>query len=341
MTKELDRRFRHVGRIKRSWGTTHKPTIRAMEQMMDGLFARGRLDILRSIQDRTYTPLEVYDAWRVNELERLPTAATLAPLKETFEKWIAKKECSESHRLSLAQSLRHLTSGTASTSLAVAGLPAVLSALRDRFQGKHPRSFNLARAAAQAFVKSTLKRSHPIYSAITDIEPLRVTSTRVSHPLTVEEVAGLAEKLSAGHSRNAWGMFLTGMGPSEFWGYWNIGVDRIHVSGTKREGRDRDIPLIRRVSAPYATPKAFAEALKHVDGNLATPYDFRRSYANMLEAAGIPRTRRRLYMGHGKKDVTDLYEKHEVAAFLAEDAEKLRRVVGAVDTGLLELVKRA
>jgi hypothetical protein len=31
-----------------------------------------------------------------------------------------------------------------------------------------------------------------------------------------------------------------------------------------------------------------------------------------------------MYMGHGAKDVTDLYEEHEVTAFLVEDATKLR-----------------
>ena len=42
-----------------------------------------------------------------------------------------------------------------------------------------------------------------------------------------------------------------------------------------------------------------------------------------MESAGIPRTRRKLYLGHGAADVTDLYERHEVEAFLLEDAKKL------------------
>jgi len=51
-----------------------------------------------------------------------------------------------------------------------------------------------------------------------------------------------------------------------------------------------------------------------------------------LEAASIPRTRRRIYLGHGAGDVTDLYEAHEVAAFLVEDAERLQRYL-AHDSG--------
>jgi hypothetical protein len=43
-----------------------------------------------------------------------------------------------------------------------------------------------------------------------------------------------------------------------------------------------------------------------------------------MEAAGIPRTRRQLYLGHGAKDMTDLYERHEVDAFLLSDGAKLR-----------------
>ena len=42
-----------------------------------------------------------------------------------------------------------------------------------------------------------------------------------------------------------------------------------------------------------------------------------------MEEAGISRTRRRLYRGHGPKDVGDLYEEHEVRAFLGEDRELL------------------
>lgn len=337
MTKELDRRFRRVGRIKRSWGTTHKPTIKLMEAMMGGLFERGYLDILRGLQNNTYTPLEVWDAYRVNDLARLPTARTIVPLVSTMREWIAAKRCSEEHRASLRQSLRYIES-TAKVSATVNDLPGVIQRLDATLPDS---SFNKARSAAQAFLRSTLKRSHPLWIAVTDIEPHTVTTTRKPHPLGVDEIQALAGELSVGHARNAWGMFLSGMGPKEYWGKWHNGVDRIHISGTKREGRDRDVPLIYRISTPYATPKAFAEALKHVDSNLATPYDLRRSYANLLEAAGIIRARRKMYLGHGKKDVTDLYERHEVAAFLQGDAEKLRSFVGATEQPGLQLVTTA
>jgi integrase len=75
--------------------------------------------------------------------------------------------------------------------------------------------------------------------------------------------------------------------------------------------------------------KVFRAELSKASGETVRPYDLRRTYANWLEAAGVPRTRRKMYMGHGASDVTDLYERHEVERFLAEDAERLRRFVGA------------
>jgi integrase len=74
--------------------------------------------------------------------------------------------------------------------------------------------------------------------------------------------------------------------------------------------------------------RTFENKVRERSGGSVTVYDLRRTYANWLEAAGIPRTRRRMYLGHGARDVTDLYESHEVKAFLVEDAAKLRRFVG-------------
>ena len=62
-----------------------------------------------------------------------------------------------------------------------------------------------------------------------------------------------------------------------------------------------------------------------------TPYDLRRTYMKWLELAVIPRTRRRLYMGHGAKDVSDLYETYEVTEFLIADAKKIRIALGLVE----------
>lgn len=332
MTTYLDRRFRGVGRIKKATGTEHKPTIRLLSAMLTGLFERGRLDILKSIQKGELSPLQVWEFYRINELEKLPTAQTMGDLSQKMYAWIEDKECSDAHRRSLHQSLRHILA-VAKRSVAVADLPELLTTLRAQMKGDtHARSFNLSKAAAQAFLKSTLKRSHSLYHEVTAIEPLKVTAKRTKHPLTPEEFAALTEAMPARARAVAVAMAYTGMGWSEYTGHWNVHPDRIQIFGTKRKGRKRLIPTPPRfphvVTMSY---KVFRAELAKASGGTVRPYDLRRTYANWLEAAGVPRTRRKMYLGHGASDVTDLYERHEVERFLAEDAERLRRFVGATE----------
>jgi integrase len=347
VTIYLDRRFRQVGRIKKAAGTDHKPTVTRLNEMLTGLFERGRLDILRGIQSGQYSPLQVYDAYRLDELHKLPTAASLALLEPAMKDWIAKaewrgKNISEDHRRSLNQSLRNL--------LAVAGgrptvgdLPKLVARYRTKAkENDQAQSFNKARSAAQAFLRSTLKRSHALYAEISDIETLAVTPKFAKRPQTVEQMRELVKALGANHGPSAWAMAVTGMGPNEYWGKWHIDSDRIHIDGTKRRARVRDVPLIERIARPYATKEAFAERLIQI-GAPATPYDFRRTYANWMEKAKIDRTNRRLYMGHKAKDVTDLYEDHALLTrILNEDAEAMRKYIGsATDAASLRLEKTA
>lgn len=123
-------------------------------------------------------------------------------------------------------------------------------------------------------------------------------------------------------------MAVTGMGPKEYWGEWELQPDRIAIHGTKRAGRDRVVPRVGDVVRPKRGYQPFRVALAEASKSTVRPYDLRRSFATWLEASGIPRTRRRLYMGHGAKDVTDLYEHVQVAAYLEEDAGLLRRFLG-------------
>jgi integrase len=338
VTTYLDRRFRGVGRIKRAAGTEHKPTIRLLNAMLTGLFERGRLDILKSIHKGDLTPLQVWEYYRINELEKLPTAQTMGQLEAKMSAWINDKECSEAYRLTLRQTLRDLLSVSPRTPT-VADLPDLLEAWRKKRQAdKKAVSFNRAKAHVQSFIRSTLKKSHPLYHAVTGVEVLKVSEKRGRHPLTVDEFLAVYRTMclsSSKAARIAWVMVNTGMGWSEYQGRWNLAPDRVAIFGTKRKGRNRAVPrIVSFVGMGQREPlsyKVFRAELAKASGGTVTPYDFRRTYANWLEAAGVPRTRRKMYLGHGASDVTDLYERHEVERFLAEDAERLRRFVGATD----------
>ncbi len=296
---------------------------RATRSMLRALFEDGRLDILRGIRDGHLGFLQVYDAYQRRALGELPAGDTLPTLATTMATWIASvPEYSAKHLENLETARRLFEKHKADATLA--DLPRVLDELRLTYGAQHPRSFNLARAAALAFVRATLKKSHPLWLAVSAVEPRKVTPSAPGQPLTPHAMLGLfphpeSDRIDA----VAWGMVTTGMGSKEYWGAWEIKTDRIHVKGTKRAGRVRDVPLVRAPAVPRLSRDRFEKLFRLRLKGSVTPYDLRRTYVRWLESAGVPRTRRKLYMGHAASDVTDLYERHEIASFLVEDAQKL------------------
>lgn len=328
-TLVIDKNFKGVGRIRKATGTTNPTLRRKMARMLDALRDDARLDLLLAIQAGSLSLMEVFAAYQAHELDKLPTAATAKPLAEAMKAWIdglqAPEQISKKHKESLETSRRYLAARSDAT---INDLPDVLEGLRESLGAKHPRSFNLCLAAASRFVRAKFKRSHPLYSAVRAVETLKEPAKRKRHPLTPDELSSLFPSPESDPTDAVvWGMVITGMHAEEYWGRWHVKADRIHIAGTKRGGRVRDVPLVARPAVPRVHRRTWEDKFRERTSAL-TPYDLRRSYANWLESAGIPRTRRKLYMGHGATDVTDLYERHEVAAFLVEDAKKLTDFLG-------------
>lgn len=336
----LDRRVPGVGRIKRASGTTHAPTFRRLNEMIDGLRETGRLDLLRAIKGGRLTPLEVWDAYRVGQLARLPDAEQLAGLRAAMDAWLAGVDASANHRSTLKSSVAHLARA-AGAGATVGDLPRALRALRETMRAT-PRAFNYCRSAAQAFARDTAGRHSRLWLEVSGVEPLRVRARRKTRPVTPPELVVIAralDRLHPGAGATAWALALTGMRPgSEYWGKsrkgapavkgpWEDRGDRIHVEGTKTEAAVRDIPRVAAVAPPACWEGKFGRLLREATGGAVQPYDLRRSFASWMEAAGVPRTRRRLYLGHAAGDVTDLYERHEVEAYLAADARVLAAYV--------------
>lgn len=333
-TLGIDRTFRGVGRIKKATGSSNPAIRRKMSRMLTALYDDGRLDVLRAIRDGDVTLMEVLDAYTRKTLAALPMGATAKNLADAFAAWRDRlrvpDDYSDDHVRAMSSTITHLRA--IKPHAMVADAPAVLEALRDTLGARAPRSYNLTRAHVLAFVRATMKRSHPLWMAVAAVEPRKVTPSKAKRPLSVPQMQNFfpapdTDALDA----LAWTMATTGMHAKELWGAWDVRADRVHILGTKRKGRVRDVPLVRVPASPTMHPRTFANRLRERTGAQVAPYDLRRTYANWLEAAGIPRTRRRLYMGHGARDVTDLYEVHEVAAFLHDDADKLRALVG-IDT---------
>lgn len=344
-TLVIDRTFKGVGRIKKATGTLNPAVRRKISRMLTALFDDGKLDVLRAIRDGDISMMETYEAYQRHALDRLPTGGTAKLLRAAFDAWVNQlqvpSDCSADHIRSLGCSAKEFTK--AKKKATVAELPAVLERMRNTVGLQYPRTFNLARAHALAFVRSTLKRSHPLWSAVAAVELRKVPATKQRRPLTVVQMRGFFPAPATDPvDAIAWSMATTGMHQKELWGEWENQGTHIRVVGTKREGRVRDIPLVMAPVVPSMHRRTFEDKLRERTSRAIVPYDLRRTYANWMESAGIPRTRRRMYLGHGASDVTDLYEQHEVAAYLLEDRAKLRAHIGTdLDVAGLRLVKEA
>ncbi len=322
----IDRRFRHVGRIKRSSGTLHLRTFRRVNEMLTTLHEMGRLDLLRAIRDGHLSPLAVWDAFRVGELERLPSAEMVGKLAAALDTFVETVKAGERHRASLKSSVKHLKHAAGDVAT-IADLPWALKKLRE-ILSEHPRAFNLARSAAQTFARERAGRRSRLWVDVSNVAMLEEIGRQRGHPVMPKELAAFCEKLAPNEAEMAWTMATTGMGPAEYWerlgGSWSDEGSHVRVRGTKREGRDRSVPRMRAPTRPVCWEGKFRELLSEASNGALQPYDLRRTYAHWMELARIPRTRRRLYLGHGKRDVTDLYEWHEVQTFLADDGATLR-----------------
>lgn len=183
ITLILDRNFRGVGRVKLRTGTTLPAVRKKMNGMLDDVLNQGRLDVLRALRDRKIWLMELLDLWQRKALDQVPTGETAQLLAPAMKRWIAAAQVSESHRRSLRVSLRTFQREKANA--LVADLPMLLDRLRETRRVAHPRSFNLCRSAASAFVRATLKRSHPLYLAVLAVEGVSNAPQNQHHPLTV------------------------------------------------------------------------------------------------------------------------------------------------------------
>lgn len=311
-TYVLDRQFRGVGRVRRASGTTNRRQYDALNAMLSELYQRGRLDVLSSIADGRLSPMEVWALRQMHGLEGIPKPEAAVGL-EKMERWAETFRCSDKHRENIDSAVKALIE-EAQESERVGDLPAILR--RYRAQAK-PRMFNVVRAATQAFLRDTFGKRHEFYLGVCDVPPLPYRARRVQ-PADVGDIEKLPEALRP----MAWSMLVTSMGPGEYWGRWQQMIDRVLVFGTKRVHRERVVPKVLDLAPPIVHRRTFGDAFKEATGK--TPYSLRHAFAHIAELAGIPKSRRDIYMGHDSRAVPDSYLWHEVEPHLIPDGKAMR-----------------
>lgn len=307
-----------VGRIAVRSGTYHKPTISDMRAMLKAFRAQGRWDLLLAVRDLTVTPLYCLTLWRQNRLTAIPEARTIPPFKPVAEAWAEGRE-SPGHRRACKATFRRLPEGT------IGDLPKLLASVRDKWTH---RTWNMAREHVSAFLRDELGTGHPAYRKVRELRPWPKSERKAGRPRTVEEARGIAERLGGLAGRMWWTMCITGMRNIEYWGEgWEERTTATAIPTAKKRGKFRLVPRLGPAIRPAMGERWFRRKLaKAAPG--ATIYDARRSYARWMEEAGIIKTNREAYMGHGPRTVGDLYTMGELPGQLEADRAKMRAYIG-------------
>lgn len=327
-TPRLHYRFPGVGLIRVSAGTSDPAIVADLASMLRRLYGVGRLDLLEAIRDRKVKPLEVFSNYRKLDPEWLPTPEGMLPLAGALD-WAKRRKSAETRQGYRSLLTRFLAACPPDAQLGQA--PGLLGAYRD---AAAPVAFNRLRMALRGYVSAVTPRNHPLRWQLAAVEPNR-ERPRHATPFPVRELALLAQRMGK-HGPMVWTLALTGMRRAEYWGPWVVREPAVLVPGVKKRQETRVVPYVGLAEKPGVQYRAFLTALKAAaPGRIL--HDLRATAAHLWEEARVPRTRRKQYLGHSAADVTDGYERHEVEAYLREDAGRVRDYlrVELVEAGLV------
>ena len=322
----IDRLFPGVGRVRRASGTTDKRTFRDIDTMLTTFSMQSRHDILEAVRDGKLKPTVALTWFKRNAIDKIPTADVLPLLGDTWDEWVRALGQSPSHKVSLKKTRRALAIGPEDI---LNDLPERLSVYR---LTAPPYSANQARVHVQAFLRDRLGRSHRLWVAVKYMAPATKPKVPARPILSVDEVRRLVVQLGEKAGAAAWSLAAMGMIPKEYWqdGFEEL-PDRIRIHGAKRSGRERDVMRWTRVVPPPLGFSTFRKKLSVVSGKRVRPTDFRRCFARWIEEAGIFEMNQRAYMGHGARNMSQLYKLGEVSGQIEADAAKLRAYANEPD----------
>jgi hypothetical protein len=320
-----------VGRIKKQSGVFTKGERDELVAMLKTLPKQGNVALVQDIQAGRRGLLDVYPHYVAGTLAQLQGPQDDAALAPILEPWLDTAQCADGTRENRRAAFRTLQADRRRAYL-LRDLPEMVQSYKAECERDHyPRAFNIARTAVQAFLRDCVGKRKPLTLAVADIEQLKERK-KGRKGLALADAIAVRDGLGGAAGRVWWSMVLTGMGPKEYFtDGWQVLADRVHINGEKTEYRGRDVPLVDYPVRPEIKRTGFNSAIRRYSiaaGITFNPYQARKSFTRWMEEARVPRARRVAYLGHSAADVQDAYELYEIDAYLREDAERMRALIG-------------
>lgn len=365
VTKRIDRVFPGVGRIAIFSGTTHAGTFKRINAALTGLAQTGKIEILAGVRDGKYTPLVVLHYYERGQLDKLPTTETAAGLASSFRSFAETHEASTAYRADLMTSSRKIDDA-AKKGTPVADAAKVLRTLKATMRAT-PVAFNKLRAHVLAFASEIQGKYTPLWNEIAGVPRFKkleteTVKTKQRRPLTVVELdlvcaafkdwpvfGGRRGEANKGREKTvkrtiyaadlvamARTLATTGMRPIEYWqrdgSSWDDRETHVWVQGKKTRAARRPtfrVAPARPVCSEQFFRDRFADACEAALREGLDAYSLRRTFATWCESARVEESRRKAYMGHGPKTVTDIYLQTNVLPFVQRDAAQVMQWVAA------------
>lgn len=189
-TLRIDKHYAGVGRIALASGATTKEGFKKRLAMLDGLYDKGRLDVLRAIKEGAVNVTESLDAYRRDALDELtgPGKVLLQNLWETIEGWSprarkkrpAPKPKTVGRYKSAFKALK--TKGPLGDHATVGDLGRVNWGRLEQEWGMSAADWNHLRRAVSRFLSDVLGGiHHPLWRRLMEQEfPIRAEKERVT-----------------------------------------------------------------------------------------------------------------------------------------------------------------
>lgn len=327
----LDRMCGPLGRLRIATGSHDKREAAAFNGLLSDLIRLCDWTTLKRLRPEPGTKraeLTIRQVYYANvRKEPLPAAVDTSRIWPLLYGWLATLDAVANTKDTYRGLIDRMAQGYPDATLG--RLPAILEQEKVAHQARgHRSTFNDRRQLCLQFLRDHLGRRHEMVYMVQDIKPLKL-KRRPGNPQTPDQIRALVAAIPS-QAVNIWGMCLTGMRQAEWFERpWSIEADRVVIPGTKTDNAVRIVPKTYPLARPVGTYSRLVQIVyRHTHGDVQ-PHDFRRTFMVWAEDAGIPRSRRQIYLGHAVQGVTELYERRRsVEPWLAEDAAKLRAYLG-------------
>lgn len=311
-------------RIERASGTHDAKHLADLRAMLRTLADAGRLDVLQDVAAGRLTLRQIWAVYRTGQWARLPTPQHALPFAAQFDAW------RETKGDRYARYARWVATALGPIDTLAELRPVLLRYRAGCETAGHGAMFNHVMAVVRAFLRDTVTTDHVLYQDVRNLQRLPEPTKRAKQPQRPEQAAAIRAALGPEFGRVWWILCCSGMLPDEYFGgKWAVEDGRLHIRGTKREARDRYVPLLTDVAPPLFSQQVFQTTLRK-SGLGVRPKDGRDSFALWCDLARLPLAWKRSLMGHAAADVTQEYGWQEPERIVDEAAVALTALLAMV-----------